>query len=167
MLTKELTERLETKLLETYEKAQKVFNRTFELPSIHWGDMGRIAGKAFLLKNAIKFSPTLYAQNVETFLNRTCPHEVAHLVTKAVYPNAKQAHGPEWRRVMQLLGVEDIGRCHSYDTSSVARQYNVKRYNYKCACDTHAMTARVHNRIINGLAKFSCRKCKSPLTYAF
>jgi SprT protein len=93
---------------------------------------------------------------VETFLNRTCPHEVAHLVTFQVF--GERGHGPKWKQVMQALNVQDDSRCHSYDTSSVARTYTVRRWHYNCACKTHTVSTTVHNRILRG-ARYTCKRC--------
>lgn len=159
-----LVERLETKLLETYLRAQEVYRRNFELPKIEFGDMGRVAGKAFFQLNKVKFSPTLFAENVETFLARTVPHEAAHLITWTVYPNARQHHGPEWRSVMSKLGVTDIGRCHSYDVSSVAN-VRPRPFAYKCGCNVYKLTSNIHNKIVKGQRRV-CGRCSQTVVFA-
>lgn len=122
MLDCQLISSLESKVLETYLRAEQIWNRSFQLPTIEFKNLGRTAGKAFYAQNKIIYSPVLFTENVDRFLNRTVPHEIAHLITKVLYPNAKQHHGPEWRYVMQKLGIEDNTRCHSYDISSVSRR---------------------------------------------
>ncbi len=164
MLTNELVRRLEDKVLEAYQRAQEVYGRAFEIANIEWRDMGRTAGRAYYGENKVVYSPTLYAQNVETFLARTCPHEVAHLVTNKLFPFAKQAHGPEWRGVMKALGVQDITRCHSYDTSSTARaRYQTRVFNYACACREMKISARRHGRIVRGEANYTCNYCRQRI----
>ena len=156
----ELQARLETVVLNTYLKAQQVYGRTFVLPAISYRDMGRTAGKAFYYENRIVFSPTLYTENVETFLNRTVPHEIAHLITHVLYPHATMHHGDEWRSVMLKLEVKDIGRCHKYNTASTAR--TMKRYVYSCNCPgkTFKLSATLHNRIQGGEKRY-CLRCKT------
>ena len=163
-LPNELVKRLEDKVLETYLKAESVYGRAFPLGSITFKDMGRTAGRARYITNELFFSPTLYKENVETFLNRTTPHEVAHLVCHALSPYAK-AHGPEWRSVMAKLGVQDIGRCHSYDTASVRKSRDKFVYACGCSAENHLIGAAVHKKIQFG-ASYSCRKCKKILAFA-
>ena len=158
-----LVERLETVVLNTYLKAQEVYRRNFTLPTITFGDMGKVSGMAYLQSNKLKFSPTLFVQNVETFLSNTVPHEVAHLVTWQVYPNSKQGHGPEWRSVMSQLGVENISRCHSYDVSTVASVLP-RPFVYKCNCQSHKLTSIIHRRITAG-QKRRCKRCMTHIVY--
>ncbi len=162
MLTPTLIDRLETKILETIERAQQVFGREFHFPKIIYKDMGTTAGRAQYGTNTVWFSPTLFSQNVETYLARTVPHEIAHLVTDALYPFAKRHHGPEWKRVMQLLGVQDITRCHNYDVTSVANRRTGIRFLYACNCagKQFEITTLIHKRIQGG-QKRMCRKCKT------
>lgn len=150
---------LEEKVLETYLTAQEKFKRNFDLPIIEFKDMGRIAGKAIYKENKIIFSPTLFAENVIQFLGRTVPHEIAHLITHFIHPNARQHHGPEWRSVMQILGVQDIKRCHSYDTSSVGQ--NRIKYLYSCQCQKRfEFGSAKHKRFQKGI-KYWCLTCKT------
>ena len=168
MIDTQLHSRLETVVLETYLTAQNVFKKTFELPKISYKDMGRTAGRAFCLSNEIHFSPTLFKENVETFLARTVPHEIAHLITYKLYPHTmmgiyrRSPHGREWRFVMQQLGVKDISRCHTYDVSSVSRSHTRTKWRYACLCKEHLVSSTIHNRVQRG-ASYMCNKCKSKI----
>jgi len=164
MISPELRHKLETKILETLEVAERVYDRPFDIPNIEYRDMGRVAGKAFLHQNKVVYSPTLFHENQERFLNRTVPHEIAHLVTHRVYPFAKQAHGPEWRSVMNRLGVSDSSRCHSYDTSSVAKPRAKRSKNNLviCGCVKKHVTDTIYRRMLNGL-KYKCGNCSKTL----
>ncbi len=162
-LTPEQIKQLEDKVLETYLKAESIFSRAFPLASVSFKDMGRTAGRARYIDNSIKYSPTLYKENESVFIARTVPHEIAHLITHLVFPHAKQAHGPEWRSVMQKLGVTDNSRCHSYDTSSTKRSRD--RFVYRCDCEiSHWITAHKHKKMQIGI-KFTCRKCKKTIDF--
>lgn len=46
----------------------------------------------------------LTPKNLEIYVSEVIPHEVAHLVSDFVYPNAKYAHGKEWKEVCTELG---------------------------------------------------------------
>jgi len=39
-------------------------------------------------------------------VEETIAHEIAHHITRKLYPLAKQAHGPEFRSVMQAIGYD-------------------------------------------------------------
>lgn len=162
MLEKHLITQVEDKVLETLLTAQRVFGRTFELPKVEFKDMGRTAGKAYFGQNRIVLAPTLLQENGFDFIERTVPHEIAHLVNHYVYPFAKQAHGPEWRSVMRGLGLSEVSRCHSYDTSSVAQSRD--KWIYTCGCGKRfEFGAARHRRAQSG--QYRCGKCKSPCIY--
>ena len=162
MLEKHLITQVEDKVLETLLTAQRVFGRTFELPKVEFKDMGRTAGKAYYHDNKIVLSPTLLEENQDTFIERTVIHECGHLINRHVFPFAKQSHGPEWRSVMRRLGSEDVSRCHSYDTSSVAQSRD--KWLYTCGCGKRfEFGAARHRRAQSG--QYRCGKCKSPCVY--
>ena len=111
-----LVERVETKILETYLRAQTIFKRTFPLPKVTYEDKGRIAGYANFYEGKLNFSPALLAENTDHFIANVIPHEVCHLVIRAMYPNC-QSHGEDWKKLMKQLGVKP-NRYHTYDTST-------------------------------------------------
>jgi len=49
---------------------------------------------------------TMYCntKNLDLFISELIPHEVAHLVSDFVYPDAKHIHGKEWKEVCTELG---------------------------------------------------------------
>lgn len=163
MISPRLQTLAEDKILATLEKAQRVFNQSFEIPDVSFKDMGRVAGKA-IYPNKIILGITLFEQNLERFLARTVPHEVAHLVTHKLFPKAKQAHGPEWRMVMAKLGVVDNSRCHSYDISAVSnkRQSRVKDCRVYCGCPEKFVTITLLRRMRKG-TKYTCRACNQTI----
>lgn len=156
-----LVERVETKILETYLRAQTIFNRTFPLPKVTYEDKGRIAGYANFYEGKLNFSPTLLTDNVETFIAQTVPHEVAHLVTRAMYPRC-MSHGREWKFVMRQLGARP-DRCHSYDTSKVSKKRVTKRWKYRCGCRTMELSTVIHNKIRRGDVRV-CKRCRGKVS---
>jgi SprT protein len=158
-LSEELVSKVEDKVLETYQKAQEVFGRTFNLCSIEYVDMGVVAGRANYVHNKIKLSPTLLRENVEHFIGNTVVHEIAHLFTNAMYPMAT-AHGWEWKNVMRRLGCEP-SRCHSYDVSNTAKR-KVARFTYRCSCSQHIISSILHNKIQRGQNRI-CNRCKTRI----
>jgi protein sprT len=51
--------------------------------------------------------------------------------------------------------------CHQFDLSSVQG----KTFTYRCACQTHQLTLRRHNKIQRESAVYFCRKCKTQLNF--
>jgi len=163
-LSPRLQKLLEDKVLETLERAQRAFNITLDIPKIEYRDMSGTAGMAYPTLWKVVYAITLFEQNEERFLNRTVPHEIAHLVTHKIYPKAKQAHGPEWRYVMHVLGVTDNSRCHSYDTSSVKKRRSprAKPNRVYCGCGSKFVTDTIYRRMIEGRG-YRCTTCDKRL----
>ena len=73
----------------------------------------RIAGKAFRSKK-IEYN-LRFAEEAD--FETTIVHELAHIIQFIVYPYAKQAHGSEFRSIMQVMGFD--GRTyHSYNVNA-------------------------------------------------
>lgn len=125
-------------------------------------NMKRVAGLAYE-SNKIELNIQLLLANGKEFISRTVVHEAAHLITNIMFPDAKQAHGPDWRHVMRIIGATDTERTHSYDTSvALSGEY----YRYACGCKdrSHTLSPLKHKRINSGQI-YSCKKCKSRLAY--
>ena len=125
----------------------------------------RVYGSTDIVNIIIRYNPVLLTENVEDFLARTVPHEVAHIVAQKVFGSyvTKVNHGQGWKNVMAAFGC-DATRCHDYDVSN-ARVRNVVRVDAKCACMTHQITKKAATRISMG-AKYTCRKCKTAVLLA-
>lgn len=109
----------------------------------------RVAGKAFYLTNTVEFNENYFA---EQHYSNTVLHEIAHLIVHRVYPNALQAHGPEFRAVCRAIGC--TGKTyHNYQSAPKKQKYTKVRVEVACACKTHLITkVRV--------AKIETLKCK-------
>jgi predicted SprT family Zn-dependent metalloprotease len=118
-------------------------------------------------------------ENVDKFIARTVPHELAHLICDRVHPHAHQSqlvrtatgwkrtkrdvHGAYWKEVMRVLGVphHEITRCHSYDVSNAKRVTTRTTYAYKCvtcAADFDLGPQR-HAKLQRDPAALTCRRC--------
>ena len=124
--------------------------------------MNGIAGLAYLRDRRIELNEPLFLSNIDGFFARTIPHEVAHLLQTITYPAAKQSHGPEWRHIMSLLGV-DNKRTHSYDVSVCTK---IERFRYVCGCTnrTFNVTKILHNKMQKGQKRF-CNTCTDRAVY--
>lgn len=112
----------------------------------------------------LRFNRGLLKRNVDEMLSQTVPHEVAHYVCWRMYratPHYRKIrpHGPEWQAIMIAFGKKP-DRCHSMDVSSTT---NSVPYSCGCADRVHHIGIRRHNRIVKGLASFSCRICRKSL----
>ena len=131
------------------------------VPEIGFYSKGAVAGKAYYSAHKVEYNEILAKENGKDFMT-TVVHEIAHLVTYKVFPNAKQAHGPEFKHVMKSLG-HDPRTYHSYDTSSVKRKVTKTRYIYTCSCEnkTHELTRQKHEKA----EILICRICKFKIQF--
>ena len=143
--------------------ANDKYDLNIPYPNVSFKLRGKCAGKACYRDNEVRYNAVLLEENNDKFLNRTVPHEVAHIVTRHKYGRNATAHGYEWKSVMRAFGLTPT-RCHSYDVSNsaISRRNIEKQFLYKCACRTFELTVIRHRRIIKG-AIYTCRKCKTHL----
>lgn len=155
--------RLVVKTNDYLHMAQSHFNRSFRLDKIRADIKGKTAGYFRTHPDGlceINYNPVIFKRHINDFLLTTVPHEVAHLVAYQHFGRKIRPHGKHWQAVMQLFGA-DIKRCHDYDVSGTgSRQY--RRFDYRCDCRLHALTAIRHNRILKGQV-YHCVKCHQPL----
>ncbi len=147
-----LTNTVRNRVIATVKKniadASKYYGRKFRMPKIEFTKRGMTAGVACCTTNTVNYNPVLLMENVEDFIARTVPHEVAHLIDYQVNPHnhrtrlittrsgcirraKRNVHGRDFQFIMtHVLGCDDATRCHTYDVSSVMR--NKKRHEWKC-----------------------------------
>lgn len=133
------------KVKECCEKASFYYGRDFRIPSITFFTKGTSAGFASPAKWLVMFNQVLYLENKEQFLNKTVPHEVAHLIDYVINPEnfvrkhgkRRSLHGPTFKFIMsEVLGAEDNSTTHTYNTKSVRRRNIKRRYVWACSrCD--------------------------------
>lgn len=112
-------------------------------------------GTAYRERPVVKISPDYLKEYREEILHRTVPHEICHCYVHHYYPRAKQAHGPEFRRMMRLLGL-DGSTYHSMklENGPKKRVYTKKRYGYKnpVSGEMYWITKAKHEKVMKGLA---------------
>lgn len=116
-------------------------------------------------RREIRYNPHIFARYFSDNLENTVPHEVAHYVIDVLHGMRRvRPHGPEWRAVMRAFGAEPTVTCrYDLDGLPVRRQ---QRFSYRCACTTHSISTVRHKRIQGGRARYSCRRCQTPLSYS-
>jgi SprT protein len=154
-----LMQAVNAKVSECLAKAELKYGKSFPFPTVRYTLTGVVAGRAYYYQHKIDLNATLLAENQQDFINRTVPHEVAHLIAYRVYGDKIRPHGKEWASVMQTFGLE-ASRCHSYD---VTRSRRGKSYTYKCKCKTHQLSSIRHKRVCQGLAQYVCNKCNGDI----
>ncbi len=162
---------------EVHERAVKIVKDTLAFAKTIWPNHAhkfsdllvtwevkgaRVAGLAYIGRNKVGFNPDYIGQS--DFWITTVKHEVAHHIQKWVYPNARQAHGPEFRRIMQVLGAPDRSR-HSMTTErleSLREKKLENSFDYYCPhCNKElSVSPVVHRRIQSGSHRYhiSCAK---------
>jgi predicted SprT family Zn-dependent metalloprotease len=156
MITPEMTLRIATRIHECIEMSLhgnetliNEYKRTITF--VFDAKLGRTAGNVRYATRVITLNSILFLENVDAFIERTVAHEVAHLMTRELFPNAKQHHGPEFRSIMKTYGV-DPSTYHKYDVSSVMKNNTFKLkelFVYTCSCpgNKFKLSKRLHNLI--------------------
>ena len=133
------------------------------MPEVAFFSKSATAGRAWYQLHKVEFNEILALENTESF-ETTIAHEIAHLVTFQLYPNAKQHHGPEFKHVMNSLGY-DPRTYHTYDVASVSTKRVKTRYEWLCVvCGTDYQVATpTHKKMLNG--GYRC-KCAGNLVFS-
>ena len=141
------------------------FVKTMPEIDVRFDLRGQAAGMAVFPakgKPYIRYNLQLLELNRQDFLERTVPHEVAHIAAHVIYGTAIRPHGAEWAALMKLYGAEST-RCHRYDTSQTSTR-KLRRYTYRCSCREHQLTSIRHNRVVKGM-RYLCRSCGEKLSF--
>jgi SprT protein len=164
----QLIERIESKVLDTYLRAEKVFGKPLELPKLDFTVRGKCVGAwALASKNLINFNPHFFQfeSNRDEIVNQIVPHEIAHLLADKFFPSLKRAHGPEWKYVAIKLGIPPI-RCHEMEGSKETSRHP-RPYVYGCTgCKKRFnFTQRMHNKVQQTGRNRICLACRCVVMY--
>lgn len=156
------TNEIALKVIEIVDKANKTFGMNMAYPDITFFSKTVKAGYAYKFKNLIAFNTVLARENSKEF-EHTIAHEIAHKITWALFPNAKQNHGPEFKSVMRRLGYDRENLTyHSYDVTNVKKRVVKKEYEYTCGCRSIMLTSIRHNRAQSGTI-YRCNMCMNVI----
>jgi SprT protein len=161
---------VEDRYNDCYEIAK---SKGYDLPKIdiRWDLKGRVAGQFCWRMEYYWFNVNLVLakENLEDYLAQTVPHEFSHYIAHTNWKKSggtykrPPSHGWEWKRIMLNVFKREPERCHSYDTTSVARKTN--RFEYTCGCMKHFLTSMRHRKLQIYSRQYRCAKCKSYLTF--
>lgn len=128
---------------------------------------GRAAGMYRVQRGEreIRYNPYIFGKYYADNLVTTIPHEVAHYAVDVLYGLRNvRPHGAEWRGIMQLLGADPAVTCR-YDLSGIPLRRQ-RRFRYRCACSSHAISTARHNRVSSGQVRYLCKHCGTALAFA-
>lgn len=163
--------------------AEDHYGRTFKFPNVEYTLRGTTAGTAHYSSWTINLNSVLLMENLDTFIERTVVHEMAHLIDDVVNPSShtstvtmtrsgrirrskRSVHGPSWKRIMRLFGA-DPSRCHSYDVSS-ARVRRKTRHVYECkTCQKKMVIGPVRHKKMQRGVKYWMRGCGRHAGYDY
>lgn len=159
---------IKVRVTECLHLASAHFGKTFPEIPVKFDLTGRVGGYYCYHKcdatgkvtQSFRFNRALVRENLNEYLDQICPHEVAHYIAGTEWGMGIQPHGVEWKSVMIEVFNLSPDRCHSMDTTSVAKRYFI----YDCGCREHPLTKIKHNRIMRGYG-YRCRACSKPLSF--
>lgn len=141
--------------------ATTTFNQSFAMPEVSYRLRGRAAGKAYMQQWKIELNLILFAENQQIFFEQVIPHEVAHLITFQLFGRQAKPHGREWKSIMMTVFNLMPTVTHRLELTSVQG----KMFDYHCACQSHTLTIRRHNKIVRQQARYYCQRCNTPLMF--
>lgn len=133
------------------------------VPEVRFDLRGKSAGMVVFhhkRQPLIRYNQTLLQENGEAFIQRTVPHEVAHLVARELHGPSIKPHGKQWREIMAFFGA-DSSRCHNFPVGEHTRR-RMRYFRYRCGCQNHQLSAIRHHRSLAGVS-YLCRRCGSAL----
>ena len=124
----------------------------------------KAAGLAVCATREIRLNRIMLEKHFEDMILDTIPHELSHFIVHDHYPNYKQAHGKEFRQVMNsVFGIANASTYHNYMTPETILELSSNHVPYTCSCGTNfAITNRIHQSILRGEHRI-CTKCKSRI----
>jgi SprT protein len=164
-ITEAQKKQVEDRVIECFDKFFPGLNYSCHIE--YRNDLGRAAGYADPTISTIQLNETLLAENFEQFLIATIPHEVAHILRAHLYPEAKQDHGKEFRKICMQMGYPEAAKTYNrYDTSSVVAKKPQTLYVYECihGCMPYKLSKLLHNKIEKGVVR-GCGECRTMLQY--
>lgn len=155
---------------ELVEKANQKYNANIPKLNVTFDIRGKkVAGMAYYRSNKVSFN-MFYINNMpaEEF-DSTVIHEVAHIVTRTVFPNARQSHGPEFKSVDLALGGRGT-RCHNYNSiitqtigTSERKTKTHTRMKVDCVCSSYVLGPNQSSKLRRNPGYYRCSKCKTNL----
>ena len=138
----------------TWEKASKIWSLP-GYPTISFNIKGKkTLGMAYRHQNRISFNLEM-AEKIGKDFEEVIIHEISHLIQFIVYPDAKQAHGPEFRKICRTLGIP----------GSTKFYLKTDHFEWRCDCRTMFVPETTHEKYKRFGAL--CKRCGADVFYCF
>lgn len=128
-----MPEHLGARVEACYRQAEHFFRRNFPRPTVSFCLRGQKAEVAHLDKNPLRFSPQLYYEDREYFLEQTVAHETAYPIAYQLLGSRVRPYSGEWQLIMRSIYGLLPDRYHTYTIKRRA----IARYLYRCHCPEH------------------------------
>lgn len=141
-------------------RAGEAFGRRFRPPVINfnWSCERKAAACFNWVTWTIKINHELFTpENEEEFVTLTTPHECAHLCIRTLFPKARDAHGTEWRNLLDHLGFQRVQKFHCMTSPAVSN-----RMLLMCDCKTPPRPVAKHLIHMYLRRPPHCVKCNKP-----
>lgn len=123
-----------------------------------------VKGSRRITSAKVEFNHIMLRENPDKFIERTVPHEAAHILEFAS-TGRMDGHAEGWKKVMTELGATDIKKYHSYDTTNIKRRVVARKHKYGCPCGKEfLLTTILHNRILAGQGRI-CGSCRREIKH--
>ena len=169
---------VEAKIKDCIRIAEAHYKQKFAYPkSVSYNVRGATAGLARPSQWSVDFNATLLMENLEDFIARTVPHEMAHLFDYQMNPEGhhrgvgfdrygrvkrkkRDIHGYSWKMIMMVLGVNPE-RCHNYDVATVKAASGRSQHVWVCRdCQTRMILGPArHKKMHTGATRYWKRGC--------
>lgn len=123
------------------------------------GQCKRLAKQKYI----IRLHEKLLHEHQEIYLNDVLAHELAHAVQMELFPKS-QPHSLEWKNIVSILLNLPYKKIKKVKYETLKYLDKRIKFNYKCSCTTHTLSAIRHNRIVKKTHKYHCAKCKAILS---
>lgn len=133
MTKEEAIDFIRTEHFMEWEEYSKTYNLSkLKMPACEIINKARgIAGSAYYLLNKIEYNLP-YIMQQGTAYKEVISHELAHIICNHLYPHAKQAHGPEFRMILQSAGYKG----NTYHNFNVKEAKNLAKATKLSVIDT-------------------------------
>jgi predicted SprT family Zn-dependent metalloprotease len=116
----------------------------------------RWAGQATSDLSLLEFNLEYHRRDPNYFETEIIGHEVAHLIVPILFPNAKQHHGPEFRKIMKMMGL--IGATY------IPQHMAEPKISWSCGCEKpFTLSLALHEKVLK-MKNPVCRKCHQKVT---
>lgn len=116
----------------------------------------KTAGQARYKGNIVTINELYMKDHEQQIVEQTLPHEICHLYQHKYFPTAKQAHGPEWKRLMMAVGCKPDTYHSMIIPEQKANKRKKIRYIYTTECGkTARLTKQQHEHVQIGYKRFS------------